>query len=96
MGLFIVETVSTFRIKYAIQAESLEHAYDTVVMGEAGEFSQMHLGEQVVTGREITYSEYDSLNSALEGHGDGTEYQPETGSPWMGRKSIHRVDYGGS
>ena len=93
MPLFVVETISTFRHKYVIDCESLEHAFDTVTMEEAAEFSQMHLGEQIITGREITQKEFKNMNKALEKHGDGTPYQPETGSPWMGNKMIHKVDY---
>lgn len=93
MPLFVVETISTFRHRYVIECESLEHAYDTVTMEEAPEFSQMHLGEQIVTGREITRKEFKRMNEALELHGDGTHYRPESGSPWMGEKMIHKVKY---
>jgi len=93
MPLFVVETISTFRHKYVIECEQLEHAFDTVTMEEAAEFSQMHLGEQIVTGREISRKEFNSMNKALEAYGDGTKYRPETGSPWMNEKMIHKVDY---
>lgn len=93
MPLYVVETIQTFRHKYVIECEMLEHAQDTVVMGEAQEFSQMYLGEQIVTGREITYDEFHRMNAALEENGDGTHYQPESGSPWMGEKMIHKVNY---
>jgi len=93
MPLFIVETISTFRHRYVIDCKSLEHAYDTVTMEEAPEFSQMHLGEQIVTGRKITKSEFDRISKALEQYGDGTHYRPENGSPWMGEKMIHKVSY---
>lgn len=95
MPLFIVETIQTFRHKYVIDCNSLEHAYDTVAMEEAQEFSQMHLGETIVTGREITKNDFDDMVKSLEnnGFGDGTECQPETGSPWMGEKMIHVVRY---
>lgn len=93
MPLFVVETIQTFRHKYVIDCKNLEHAYDTVAMHEANEFSQMHLGEQIVTGRSITLEEFHSMNDALKNHGDGTHYQPEHGSPWMGEKSIHVVEY---
>jgi hypothetical protein len=34
------------------------------------------------------------MNKAMEeGHGDGTHHQAETGSPWMGEKVIHVVNY---
>lgn len=94
MPLFVVETIQTFRHKYVIECKNLEHAYDTVTMNEAEEFSQMYLGEQIVTGREITKEEYNKMvNDLQNGHGDGTHYQPESGSPWMGDRLIHKVDY---
>lgn len=93
MPLFVVETISTYRHKYVIECKELEHAYDSVVCEEAVDFSQMHLGEQIVTGREITYQEFQTMNEALNAHGDGTHYQPESGSPWMGDKMIHKVVY---
>jgi hypothetical protein len=34
------------------------------------------------------------MNKDMEnGHGDGTPYQAESGSPWMGEKMIHKVVY---
>jgi hypothetical protein len=34
------------------------------------------------------------MNKAMEeGNGDGTSYQAESGSPWMGEKMIHVVKY---
>ncbi len=93
MPLFVVETIQTFRHKYVVDCKSLEHAYDTVSMNEAEEFSQMYLGEQIVSGREISRKEFERMNKALEKHGDGTHCQPESGSPWMGEKMIHVVQY---
>ena len=93
MPLFVVETIVNFRHKYVIDCESLEHAYDTVTMEEAKEFSQMCLGEQIISGREITHDEFDKMNNTLEEYGDGTKYQPENGSPWMGDSMITKVDY---
>jgi hypothetical protein len=93
MPLFVVETIQTFRHRYVVDCKSLEHAYDTVAMEEAKEFSQMYLGEQIVTGRGITNDEFHTMNKALEKYGDGTEYQPESGSPWMKEKMIHVVPY---
>lgn len=93
MPLFVVETISTYRHKYVIECKELEHAFDTVACEEAVEFSQMHLGEQIVTGKEITYQEFQTMIEALNDYGDGTHYQPESGSPWMGDKMIHKVVY---
>jgi hypothetical protein len=63
-------------------------------MHEAEEFSQMHLGETILTTREITYEDFTRMNKSLEQYGDGSKYRPETGSPWMGDQMIHKVDYG--
>ena len=93
MPLFVVETLSTFRNKYVIECESVEHAFDSVTMNEADTFSDMYLGEQIITGKQITIEEFHRMNEALNQNGDGTEYQPEHGSPWMGEKMIHKVDY---
>lgn len=94
MPLFVVETIQTFRHKYVIECENVSHALDTVAMEEADEFSQMYLGEHIVSGREITKDDYDMMVAALDnGYGDGTEYQPESGSPWLGDKLIHKVNY---
>jgi hypothetical protein len=94
MPLFVVETISQFRTRYVIECQEAEHAEDTVTMNEADEFSQMHLGETILTTREITYEDFTRMNKALEQYGDGSKYRPESGSPWMGDQMIHRVDYG--
>lgn len=93
MPLFVVETIQTFRHRYVIDCKNLEHAYDTITVNEAEEFSQMCLGEQIITGREITRGEFERMNEALNEYGDGVKYQPETGSPWMGDRMIHVVKY---
>lgn len=94
MPLYIIETVSTFRHRYVIDCEELDHAYDTVAMEEATEFSQMHLGEHIVSGREITKDDFDRMIAALDnGYGDGFSYKPETGSSWLGDKLIYKVNY---
>lgn len=93
MPLFVVETIQTFRHRYVIDCECVEHAFDTVTCKDADEFSQMDLGESIITGREITRDEFTRMNEALLQSGDGTHYQPETGSPWMGEKMIYKVDY---
>ena len=93
MPLFVVETISHFRTRYIVECKEAEHAEYTVTMEEAEEFSQMHLGEVIMTTKEITYSQFDEMNRALELHGDGTSYRPESGSPWMGEKMIHKVNY---
>jgi hypothetical protein len=64
MPLYLVETVSIFRQRYVIDCKSEEHANDTVVFNTTGgaesefkEFSQKHVGEEIVSTREITEAE---------------------------------------
>jgi len=62
----LVECVSTFRERYMVQVPKgkKEWAMDTVVMNEAKEFSQEHLGEQIVSHRVV--SEEDALKMCDE------------------------------
>ena len=55
----LVETVQTFRHRYMVQVPKgkAEWALDTVVMEEAKEFSQEHLGETIVSHRVVTPTE---------------------------------------
>ena len=94
MPLFVVDAIQMFRTRYVIECKEAEHAGDTVVMNEAEQYSQMDLGERILTTKEITYEEFRRMNKAMEeSHGDGTQYQFENGSPWMGEKMIHVVKY---
>ena len=62
----LVECVSTFRQRYMVEVpigtdeqgkdQSL-WALDTVTMEEAKEFSQEHIGEQIISHRVVTYNE---------------------------------------
>ena len=54
---FLVDAVSTFRMRYVIEQPNAEYAMDTVACEQAKEFSQEHIGEQVVSAREITEDE---------------------------------------
>ena len=94
MPLFVVDAIQMFRTRYVIECKEAEHAGDTVVMNEAEQYSQMDLGERILTTKEITYEEFRRMNKAMEeGHGDGTHHQAEEGSHWMGEKMIHVVKY---
>ena len=94
MPLFVVDAIQMFRTRYVIECKEAEHAGDTVAMNEAEQFSQMDLGERILTTKEITYEEFRRMNKAMEdGHGDGTSFQAESGSPWMGEKMVHVVKY---
>lgn len=70
--LVLVECISTFRMRYVVEVPKgkKEWALDTVVCEEAEEFSQEHLGEQIVSHRVIDDEEYlrvfDEDNSYLK------------------------------
>lgn len=57
--LVLVETISTFRLRYLVEVPSgqTEGALDTVVMEEAKEASQKWLGETIVSHRVVTREE---------------------------------------
>lgn len=57
----LVETINTFRERYMVQVPigKSEWALDTVTMEEAKEFSQEHIGEQIISHRVV--SEADAL-----------------------------------
>ena len=63
--LFIVETISMFRMRYVVEALESEHAADEVVFGlcnsELKEFSQHHVDEVITSEREISQEEYVKL-----------------------------------
>lgn len=97
MPLYIVESLSQFRVRHVVEAQCAEHALDTVVMSESGnpgdelaEFSQRHLGTTTIDAREISRSEFDNMVRDLE------DNSTEFGSPWLGSKLINVVKYGDS
>ena len=62
----LVEAVNTFRTRYMVEVpvgiddygnDKVKWALDTVAMEEAKEFSQEHLGEQIVSHRVVTKKE---------------------------------------
>lgn len=55
----MVECVSMFHMRYIVEVpeENPEWALDTVTMNEAKEFSQEHLGETIVSHRQMTKEE---------------------------------------
>lgn len=91
MPIFLIDTLSTFRMKYAIEAETLEHAMDELVMTEHDrtfdEITQKWLGEQIIEGREVSYEELLVLMNKLATDKD------EMSSHWMVDKLIHKVNY---
>lgn len=59
MDLVLVECVSSFRHRYVVEVPrgKKDYALDTVTCEEATEFSQQHLGEQIVSHRVVDKAE---------------------------------------
>lgn len=92
--LFIVDTISTLRYRYVIEANTLEDAYDEVCMVDSGhpadEFSEVsyrQLGTAISDGREITELDFNILLKQLSAD------KSETSSHWLGDKLIRKIDY---
>jgi hypothetical protein len=91
MPLFEIDVLVSFRNKYIIEADALEHAYDELVMTEHNrefdEVTQKFLGEQIIEGREITKENLIGMIDRLKNDKD------EMCSYWMEDKLIHKIDY---
>lgn len=61
--LYLVETVSTFRIRYVVEAKTEADAEDEVTLSGADfyEFSQKHIDESITSTRELTKEQYIEL-----------------------------------
>lgn len=74
MPKFVVEALSQYRMVYVVEADCVEHAEDSVHLGDATEFGQMHLGEMIVSSREVDDAEclriHDELNDYLSDWSD--------------------------
>ena len=87
MPLFEVNTISTFRHKYVIEAKTLEHAYDTVLIDNPEALTQKYLDEIIVDGRKIGRKEFERLCD------ESMEDSREWSNAHLGTKIIHKVDY---
>lgn len=69
MPKYLVEALSQYRMVYVIDTEKKDWAEDSVSMDEPNEFGQMHLGEVILSTREVTDGEclrvHDELNEYL-------------------------------
>jgi hypothetical protein len=63
--LYLVETVSIFRMRYVVEAREATHAEDEVVMrlttDDFKEFSQHHVDECITSTREISAQDFMEL-----------------------------------
>ena len=94
--LYVVDTISSFRRRYVIEAESLEHAYDEVTMVDSGDendmfepVSELYMGENIIDGRKIKRTEFDKMLKKLE---NSPDYR-ESSSHWLGDQLIRKIDY---
>jgi len=67
----LVECVSTFRMRYMVEVPKgkAEWALDTVTLNEAKEFSQVHIGEQIISHRIVSKEEALSISDADNDYG---------------------------
>jgi len=61
--LYLVETISMFRMRYVVECDEEGHALDEVTVHATGgetlkEFSQQHLDEVISSSREISRIDY--------------------------------------
>lgn len=63
--LYLVETVSMFRMRYVVEAYEEGHALDEVVMNigqdDLKEFSQIHIDENIFSSRELSAKDFMEL-----------------------------------
>jgi len=92
--LYIVDTISTFRLRYVVEAKNAVDACDEVTMKDSGlpddyfeEVSQKHVGEEIIETREITMEEFEKMLEDLENS------ETESCSYWLGKKLIRSVSY---
>lgn len=84
--IFLVETISMFKIRYAVRAKNGEHACDAVTMNEVAEFSQKHLDEVVASYRPINEEEFIDMVH------EESEYMHDW-SRQMKLNLIHKIKY---
>jgi hypothetical protein len=70
MPKYLVEALTQYRMVYVVDTDQQDWAEETVWAGEASEFGQMHLGEVVVSSREVDDDEcvrvHDEINDYLK------------------------------
>jgi hypothetical protein len=88
--LYLVETVSMFRLRYVVEAKNEEDALDAVEINANGEnfieFSQKHLDEVVACSRKISKEEYLEIYNKDNTHAYDLSDKQKF-------KSINKIDY---
>jgi hypothetical protein len=87
MSIVLVECVSMFRMRYAIETpdDHPEWALDTVTLEEADDFSQEHLGETIVSHRVI------SREDLLALHDVDHDYLATAWTDEQKLQSVHKI-----
>ena len=93
MPIYLVDTLSTFRLRYAIEANSASDAMDEVVFNDHQnvfeEMSQKHLGLQIIDVQEVTSEQLETLVKQY-----ASDDSDELCSHWMDvDKLVHKVNY---
>ena len=88
--LYAVEAISTFRLVYFVECKEAGHAEDTVAIFEAKDPIQTHLGEMVVSSREVNEKDVLELLRQTE-QPDITGEKFKSGG-WM-KRLVHSVEY---
>lgn len=75
----LVETVLQYRMRYMVEApdDHPEYALDTVTMEEAKEFSQLYIGEQIMSHRVVSEEEAIAICDV-----DNDYVTGKYGTPW--------------
>ena len=70
MPLYEINTVSTYRHKYMVDAANINDAYDALRGGNVDELSTRYLTEVITDGREITNAQAETIMDRLENDDD--------------------------
>lgn len=90
MPVFQITTVNSFRNRYVIEADSIEEAYDSILIDKPEELSQIHLDESIIEGKQISKTEFQKLLKQVVYESDK---QGGMDNAHMGDKIIHRVRF---
>jgi hypothetical protein len=94
MPLFLVESLSQFRIRHVVDAPTMEKAIAVVNSDDRGdtpqlqEFSQLHLGQSTLGARQIDDDELKSMLVCLANKPNANEIS----SFWLGHDLINKAE----
>lgn len=65
--LFMIETVSTYKLVYAIEATSLNEAKKLAISNQYYDYDQKHLGEKVTKAVPLSQKRFETLRKKWDG-----------------------------